>query len=191
MNLSRSFVKIYSKKYVFSETIFFLGLIVDPQTSCIPSFGCSVPLNSVVTCNIVHLKGHELKLLPKNALSTIKKTLNSDGLQLNWKIFFIWNLSQTVSKQPLSRRKNWRLQLQNGHKNCAFHYHFQKKILRGSFWLIKPSLKGFCKKMKRTVFMTIFVNLQKRLESAVLGGHCKFSMKSIKRQKYSHKNQFF
>ena len=64
-------------------------------------------------------------------------------------------------------------------KNCAFRYFSKKKFLRGSFRLKKRPLKGFCEKTKRTVFLTIFVNLQKRLETAVLEGHCKFSMKSI------------
>ena len=64
-------------------------------------------------------------------------------------------------------------------KNCAFLYFSKTNFLRGSFRLKKRPLKGFCEKTKRTVFLTIFVNLQKRLETAVLEGHCKFSMKSI------------
>ena len=58
-------------------------------------------------------------------------------------------------------------------------YFSKTNFLRGSFRLKKRPLKGFCEKTKRTVFLTIFVNLQKRLETAVLEGHCKFSMKSI------------
>ena len=64
-------------------------------------------------------------------------------------------------------------------KNCAFLYFSKTNFLRGSFRLKKRPLKEFCEKTKRTVFLTIFVNLQKRLETAVLEGHCKFSMKSI------------
>ena len=64
-------------------------------------------------------------------------------------------------------------------KNCAFRYFSKKNFLRGSFRLKKRPLEGFCEKTKHTVFLTIFVNLQKRLEAAVLEGHCKFSMKSI------------
>ena len=64
-------------------------------------------------------------------------------------------------------------------KNCAFRYFSKTNFLRGSFRLKKRPFKGFCEKTKRTVFLTIFVNLQKRLETAVLEGHCKFSMKSI------------
>ena len=33
--------------------------------------------------------------------------------------------------------------------------------------------------LNRTCFLTIFVNLQKRLESAVLASQCKFSVKAI------------
>ena len=61
-------------------------------------------------------------------------------------------------------------------RSCAFQ---KKKILRGTFWTKKPSLKGFCKILNRTPFLTIFVNLRKRLESAVLAGQCKFSVKVI------------
>ena len=69
-------------------------------------------------------------------------------------------------------------------KNCAFRYFSKKNFLRGLFRLKKRPLKGFCKKTKRTVFLAIFVNFQKRLETAVLEGHCKFSMKSIICKKY-------
>ena len=64
-------------------------------------------------------------------------------------------------------------------KNCAFLFFSKTNFLRVSFRLKKRPPKGFCEKTKRTVFLTIFVNLQKRLETAVLEGHCKCSMKSI------------
>ena len=64
-------------------------------------------------------------------------------------------------------------------KNDAFQNFSKKNFLRISFWIKKPSLKGFFEIMKRIDFLTIFVNLWKRLESAVLEGHRKFSIESI------------
>ena len=47
------------------------------------------------------------------------------------------------------------------------------------FWSKKTLLKGFWIILNSTNFLTIFVNLWKRLESAVLAGQCKFSVKPI------------
>ena len=74
-------------------------------------------------------------------------------------------------------------------KNDAFQNFSKKNFLRIPFWIKKPSLKGFFEIMKRIDFLSIFVNLWKRLESADWEGDRKFSIESIicQRGKYFQK----
>ena len=94
--------------------------------------------------------------------------------------WWFWQKKLIMGKKlGFMRKKLVTSQLQNALKTVRFFIFQKNNFLRSSFRLKKRPLKGFCEKTKRTVFLTIFVNLQKRLETAVLEGHCKFSMKSI------------
>ena len=65
-------------------------------------------------------------------------------------------------------------------KNCAFHYFSKNKNFERSFLAKKTPPKRILRKNETHSFSDHFCKPpQKRLESAVLEGHCKFSIKSI------------
>ena len=100
----------------------------------------------------------------------------------SWKVFsgcVFFSIGIPILKKTQPEKKLLNFSTSKCSRIDAFQNFSIKKNLRIAFWVKKLSLKGFCVILNRIVFLTIFVNLWKRLECGVLGTQFKFSVKPI------------